>query len=72
MKSKMQPNSRGFMSIGGFAKDSCVNFIEITSSGGAIFHYKDGTTEETKCYNLDICERFVTQAKWEELKNDCL
>ncbi len=70
MKSTMQPNSRGFMLIGGFPKDSTVNFIEIPSFGESIFHYKDGTTEATKTYNIDICERFVTQGRWEEIKNE--
>jgi hypothetical protein len=57
--------SKKYRNIGGFPKDSCVDFVEIPLTGDAILHFKAGHTESTKGYNMDICERFVTQGKWE-------
>jgi len=66
----LNPTSRYFRLIGGFLKDSPLTMVEIDSAGECTIHMKKEEPQKAKMYTLDICERFVTQGKWEEVKDE--
>jgi hypothetical protein len=66
----LNPTSRYFRLIGGFLKDSPSSMVEIDSAKECIVHLKNKELWKTRTYNLEMCERFVTQGKWEEIKDE--
>lgn len=66
----LNPTSRYFRLIGGFLKDSPISMVEFDSAGVCTVHLKNDEAWKTKTYTLDLCERFVTQGKWEEIKDE--
>jgi hypothetical protein len=66
--------SRFFRYKDGFPANSPAKMIEIDGvKDTALIHFKESKEpERTRCYNLPMCERFVQQGKWEEIKNEGL
>lgn len=60
--------SRFFRHKDGFPMASSVESIEIGETG-VFIHFRNGKKEQTMGYTLEMCERFVTQGKWEEIKS---
>lgn len=65
-----QTYSRFFRNKDGFPANSTIKMIEIDGvKDTALMHFKTSNVpERTRSYNLPMCERFVEQGKWEEIR----